>query len=288
MTRAFQTRRKYDGRVFVAITRAVSPAIASCELTHLARRPIDLERARQQHRAYEQALIAAGGVVERLESDERMPDSVFVEDVAIVFDELALIARPGAASRRCETAAVADALGQYRPLAMIDAPATLDGGDVLAVGRDVFVGLSTRTNNAAVEQMRALLEPRGYAVHAITVRGCLHLKSAVTALDDATLLVNRPRLDGEPFARFALVEVDPSEPSAANALRLPDRVVFPAAFPRTAERLAARGFRVELVDASELAKAEGALTCCSLIVSTLDVASHGDRPAGQPGSGGAS
>jgi len=252
--------------VFVAITRAVSPAIAACELTHLSRLPIDVERAREQHRAYERALIAAGGVVERLESDESMPDSVFVEDVAIVLDELAVITRPGAASRRHETAAVADALAEYRSLATIEAPATIDGGDVLVLGRDVFVGLSSRTNNAAVQQMRAILGPRGYAVHAVKVRGCLHLKSAVTALDDGTLLVNREWIDGKPFDRFSLVDVDPAEPAAANALRLPDRVVFPSAFPRTAERLAARGFRLEVVDASELAKAEGAVTCCSLIV----------------------
>jgi dimethylargininase len=134
----------------------------------------------------------------------------------------------------------------------------------------VFVGLSTRTNNAAVEQMRAILEPRGYTVHPVTVRGCLHLKSAVTALDAATLLVNRQWIDGEPFNRFTLVDVDPSEPSAANALRLPDRVVFPAAFPRTAERLIGRGLRLEIVDASELAKAEGAVTCCSLIVGVAE------------------
>jgi dimethylargininase len=141
------------------------------------------------------------------------------------------------------------------------------------VGRDVFVGLSTRTNNAAVEQMRAILGPRGYAVHAVTVRGCLHLKSAVTALDATTLLVNRQWIDGDPFDRFTLVDVDPLEPSAANALRLPDRIVFPVAFPRTADRLVARGFRVEPVDASELAKAEGAVTCCSLIVRSAEVKS---------------
>lgn len=261
--------------MFVAITRAVSPAIAACQLTHLERTPIDAERAREQHRAYEQALIAAGGVVQRLESDASLPDAVFVEDAAIVFDEVALIGRPGAASRRRETAAVADALRQYRPLETIEAPATVDGGDVLLVGRDVFIGLSRRTNNAAVEQMRTMVEPFGYRVHAITVRGCLHLKSAVTALDDETLLVNAQWIDGDHFDRFARIEIDPSEPFAANALRLPDRIVFAAAFPRTAERLAARGFRLEIVDASELAKAEGAVTCCSLIVHTEGPAQAG-------------
>ena len=259
----------YDVRVFVAITRAVSPALASCELTHLQRTTIDVERARQQHRAYEQALIAAGGMVQRLESGADMPDAVFIEDTAIVFDELALIARPGAVSRRHETAAVTDALAPYRPIVQIEAPGTVDGGDVLVVGREVFVGLSTRTNNAAVEQMRGALEPHGYAVHPVIVRGCLHLKSAVTALDAGTLLVNPNWIDTERFDRFTCIEVDPEEPSAANALRLPDRIVFPAAFPRTAERLVARGFRLAVVDASELAKAEGAVTCCSLILAAV-------------------
>ena len=259
----------YDVRVFVAITRAVSPALASCELTHLQRTTIDVERARQQHRAYEQALIAAGGMVQRLESGADMPDAVFIEDTAIVFDELALIARPGAVSRRRETAAVIDALAAYRPIVQIEVPGTVDGGDVLVVGREVFVGLSTRTNNAAVEQMRGALEPHGYAVHPVIVRGCLHLKSAVTALDAGTLLVNPNWIDTERFDRFTCIEVDPEEPSAANALRLPDRIVFPAAFPRTAERLVARGFRLAVVDASELAKAEGAVTCCSLILSAV-------------------
>ena len=252
--------------MFTAITREVSPAIAACELTHIARAPIDLARARAQHRAYEQALADAGGAVERLDAGAEMPDSVFVEDIAVVFDELALITRPGAASRRAETPAVAAALAPHRTLAAIEAPGSVDGGDVLLVGRDVFVGLSTRSNEEAAAQMQRILAPFGYRVQATEVRGCLHLKSAATALDASTLLVNRRRIDERAFARFTLVDVDPSEPDAANALRLDDRVVFPAAFPRTADRLAARGYRLHLVDASELAKAEGAVTCCSLIV----------------------
>jgi dimethylargininase len=252
--------------MFTAITREVSPAIAACELTHIAREPIDAARARAQHRAYEQALVDAGGVVHRLDANGGMPDSVFVEDIAVVFDELALITRPGAASRRAETPAVAAALAAHRPLAVIEPPATVDGGDVLVVGRDVFVGLSTRSTAGAVEQMRRILEPSGYRVHATEVRECLHLKSAATALDASTLLVNRRRIDPCAFARFALVDVDAAEPDAANALRLDDRIIFPSAFPRTADRLAARGYRLAIVDASELAKAEGAVTCCSLIV----------------------
>jgi dimethylargininase len=244
----------------------VSPAFAACELTHLARVPIDVEVARGQHRAYEQALIDAGCLVERLDTAPDMPDSVFVEDIAVVFDELAIITRPGAESRRREAPAVVEALAPYRLLHVIEPPGTVDGGDVLVVGRRVFVGRSSRTNEAAFVQMRQILQPYGYTVCDTVVRGCLHLKSAVTALADDLLLVNRGWIDEGAFDGFALLDVEPEEPSAANALRLEDRVIFPASFPRTAERLTQHGFRLEIVDASELAKAEGAVTCCSLIV----------------------
>jgi len=256
----------------IAITREISPALTACELTHLPRVAIDLERARAQHRAYEDALRAAGYEVERLAADGEMPDSVFIEDAALVFDELAVITRPGAESRRIETAAVAGALSRYRALKYIEPPATVDGGDVMVVGRHVFVGLSSRTNAAAAAQLRALLAPFGYTLCEVSVRHCLHLKSAVTAVGDRTLLVNPRWVDPAAFAGFELIEVDPGEPPAANAVRLRDRIIFPSAFPRTAARLRARGLRVETVDASELAKAEGAVTCCSLIL-------EGDRAA---------
>jgi dimethylargininase len=250
----------------VAITRAVSSALAECELAYQPRVPIDVDVARAQHHAYEQALARAGYRIERLDTDSAMPDSVFVEDMAIVFDELAILTRPGADSRRREMPAIATALAAYRPLQEIQPPATVDGGDVLVAGRRVFVGRSTRTNEAAVIQIRRILGPFGYTVTETDVRGCLHLKSAVTSLRDDRLLVNRKWIDPAAFDGLTLVDVAPEEPSAANALRLNDRVIFPTAFPRTAERLAALGLRIELVEASELAKAEGAVTCCSVIV----------------------
>ena len=250
----------------VAITRAVSSAFADCELTYQSRVTIDVDVARAQHRAYEEALDAAGYRIERLDTDSAMPDSVFVEDMAIVFDELAILTRPGADSRRREMPAIAAALAAYRPLREIQPPGTMDGGDVLVAGRRVFVGRSTRTNAAAAAQIRGMLGSFGYTVTETKVRGCLHLKSAVTALDNDRLLVNREWIDAAAFDGFTLVDVAPDEPSAANALRLHDRIIFPTAFPRTAGRLAALGLRLELVDASELAKAEGAVTCCSLIV----------------------
>jgi dimethylargininase len=251
--------------MLLAVTRPVSEALSRCELTHLARAPIDVDLARAQHGAYERALADAGCEIVRVDAAPELPDAVFIEDAAVVFDELAIVTRPGAVSRRAETAAVAGAVGRYRPLRFIEPPATMDGGDVLTVARDVFVGVSSRTNVAAVGQMRALLEPFGYRVHAVSVTGCLHLKSAVTALSDDRLLLNGEWAARGQFASFGLVDVDPLEPAAANIVRAGRELVYPDAFPRTRERIERAGFGVRDVDVSELAKAEGAVTCCSLI-----------------------
>jgi len=251
---------------WTAITREVSPAFASCELTHQSRVPIDVDRARAQHDAYENALEDAGCRIERLAAGAGMPDSVFIEDAAVVFDELAVVTRPGAESRRTETAAVGEALAPHRPVATITAPGTLDGGDVLAAGRRVFVGVSTRTNRRAIAQLRAMLAPHRYTVCEVEVRGVLHLKSAVTALADDVLLINPELIPASAFTGFECLAVDAAEPMAANVLRLRDRLIVPKSFPRTAERLAKRGHAVVPVDVSELQKAEGAVTCCSLII----------------------
>jgi len=250
----------------IALTRAVSPAIARCELTHIGREAIDLDLAYAQHARYERALADAGCAIERVADGEDLPDGVFVEDVAVVFDEIAIVTRPGAESRRAETPGVVRALAPHRPLARIEPPATVDGGDVLVVGRRVFVGRSSRTNDAAVTQMRTLLEPRGYTVISVPVRGCLHLKSAATALDEGTVLVNRAWLDSDPFTELELVPVAPSEPGAANVLRVGGRIVCASAFPETRRLLERRGAHVVPLDMSEFAKAEGAVTCCSLIL----------------------
>jgi len=251
--------------VLIAVTRPVSASINECELTHLTREPIDLERARQQHAAYERALEAAGCEIVRMDETADLPDSVFVEDTAIVFDEVAIVTRPGASTRRPETPAVADLLRRYRPVRQIEAPATIDGGDVLVAGRAVFIGLSRRTNEAAVEQMRCVLEPHGYEVHAVRVTGCLHLKSAVTAVADDRLLINPMWVARDAFPSVGLIEIDPREPSAANVLRVGSKLISSEQFPHTADRLSHDGFAVCKLDLSELAKAEAAVTCCSLI-----------------------
>ncbi len=249
----------------IALTREVSESITGCELTHLARRPIDVGRARTQHAAYEAALRERGCRVERVPAARDCPDSVFIEDTAVVLPELAIITRPGAPSRRAETEAVASVLMAYREVATIESPGTLDGGDVLTVGRTLFIGRTRRTNAEGLQQMRRLMSPMGYSVVAVSVEGCLHLKSAVTAVSDEVLLVQPLWVNRSAFPGLTLLEVDPREPYAANALRIGDRVIYPSAFPRTAERIAACGIDIHAVDASELAKAEGAVTCCSLV-----------------------
>ena len=248
-----------------AITRAVSSSIGCCELSHIPREPVDVALARAQHHDYLRALESVGCNVQTLPEERDLPDSVFVEDVAIVLDEVAVLTRPGALSRRPEGASMADLLRHYRQLLAIEAPATLDGGDVLRMGRTLYVGQSARSNADGMAQLRELLIPFGYAVEGVATRDCLHLKSAVTALSDDSVLLQPAWVDGAHFAAFRVIEVDPAESHAANALRIGEALIIPACFPRTRQRLLDAGFEVTVVDVSELQKAEGAVTCCSLV-----------------------
>ena len=254
--------------MLIAITREVSPRIAECELTHLAREPIDVARARAQHHQYEKLLTELGCKLTRLPVEPELPDSVFAEDTAIVLDELAVITRPGAESRRAETNSVAGVLKPYRKLFHIEPPGTLDGGDVLHVGKAVYVGQSKRSNREGIEQLHRILANFGYRVVPVPLHDCLHLKSAVTQAAENTLLINRAWTDAAMFRGFRLIDVAPSEPFAANSLLVGNTVIYSEAFPKTRERLEVQGIRVRTVDASELAKAEGGVTCCSLIFET--------------------
>jgi dimethylargininase len=254
--------------MLLALTRAVSPRLAECELTHLDRTPIDVSRAQAQHAAYEAALGELGCQVRRVEAAPQHPDSVFIEDTALVLDEVAVLMRPGAASRRGETAAVGEALAAWRPLLEICAPATLDGGDILRLGRGLRVGISRRSTPEGISQLGALLAPYGYTVEAVPLRGCLHLKSAVTAVAADTVLLNPAWVDPGHFPGLRHIEVAPGEDAAANALWLGESVIFPDEFPATAARLRDAGIRVRGVPAGELARAEGGVTCCSLLLET--------------------
>jgi dimethylargininase len=254
--------------MLTAITRAVSPAIIHCELSFIDRKPIDLATAQEQHHAYEKLLGKLGARVISLPAEPDLPDSMFVEDPAIVLDELAVILPLGTETRRREAQSLAQALARFRKVEYVSLPGTLEGGDVLRVGRKLFVGLTARSNAEGIRQLAAVLARHNYEVIAVPVTGCLHLKSAVTHLGRNTLLANRAWFDATPFAGHDWIEVDPAEPHAANALALADTIIFPASFPRTRACIEARRFHVTPLDISELQKAESGLTCSSLLFET--------------------
>jgi dimethylargininase len=262
-------QRSIQGSVFVemliAVTRPVSPSLAECELTHLSRVSIDVPRAVEQHASYVELLRSLGATIIPVAAAPELPDAVFIEDTALVLDEVAVMTRPGAEVRRRELTAVAPVLKEYRRVLSLEDPATLDGGDVLRVGRKLYVGRSSRTNQHGIEQLQRLLYVYEYRVIPVDFAGCLHLKSAVTEVADAVLLLNPDWVSADAFPDSDAIEVDDAEPYGANALRIGDDVVYGSQFPRTHERLTQRGLSVSSIDLSELAKAEGAVTCCSLL-----------------------
>ena len=249
----------------VAITRPPTDALLRCELTHLEREPIDFQLAETQHRAYEDALRTLGAEVVSLAPEPQWPDAVFVEDTALVLDEIGVMMNPGAASRVPEVDTVAEALEHYRPLARILLPATIDGGDVLRAGRRIYVGLSSRTNREAVEQLTVVATRHGYEVIAVPIAGCLHLKSACTYVGDNTILANRAWLPSDAFPGLNVIDVAEDEPRAANSFFVGDTLVMADNYPRTRAKLEASGRTVHPVALGELQKAEAGGSCMSLV-----------------------
>jgi dimethylargininase len=250
----------------IALTRPISASLARCELTYLDRHPIDLARARQQHAAYEAVLTAIGFTIVRLPVLDDQPDAVFVEDAGIALDEIAVVAPMGTASRAGESRSVEEALSRYLPVTRLMSPATLDGGDVMRAGRRLFVGVSRRTNRAAVEQLEQLLAPYDYEVIPVPVQGALHLKSACTTVGERTVVVNENWVDLSPFAGMRLLHVDPSEAWGASVLATDGQVVMPTGFPLTKAMLGSEGLTVHEVELSEIRKAEGGPTCLSILL----------------------
>ena len=248
-----------------ALVRPPSPALSRCALTFLERQPIDFERAVAQHAAYVDALRQSGLEVFALAPDPDLPDACFVEDTAIVVDECAVVTRPGIDSRRGEVESVAAALERFRPTVRIRDPGTIEGGDVLRVGRTFFVGQTRRTNAEGTRQFAAAIGVHEYEVVPVTPAGCLHLKSAVTYIGDETVLVNPEWLDVGIFSRWQCVPVAPEEPYGANALLTNGIVHVTASAPLTRRKLEALGFATVPLDTSEFEKAEAALTCLSVI-----------------------
>jgi dimethylargininase len=252
--------------MLIALTRSVSASIGECLLTYLTRESIDIDKAIQQHRAYEQSLRQLGVHVISLPAEPNLPDAVFLEDPAIVLDEVAVIALMGAVRRRPEVKSLVLALSRFRPLKFINAPATLEGGDRVRVDRTIFVGISGRTNRNGVSELQRVLGPYDYEVKPVEVSGCLHLTTACSYVGRNTMLLNRSWVDGTQFKDFEIIDTPAEEPWAANTVVIGDAVVLASAsFPRTRATLEERGFNVQVSDISELEKAEAGLSCMSLI-----------------------
>jgi dimethylargininase len=249
----------------IAITHLPSPRLEDGERTFVDAAPISYERALQQHEKYRDVLRMCGAEVLVLDANRDLPDSVFVEDTALVLDEVAIVTPMGVESRRGEPPAIEAALRAYRPIERIRLPATLEGGDVTRVGRTLLVGRSSRTNAEGIDALREIAGPFGYETFGVRLRDCLHLKTACTALPDGRLLVNRPWLHVEDLHGLPTVDVPADEPWAADILSIGDTVCVAAAFPRTAELVSRLGFGVREIDLSEFAKAEGGVTCLSLV-----------------------
>lgn len=250
--------------MWIAITRPTGPELADCELTHLDRIPIDIEAAVEQHDVYLQVLTDLGVEVVELPRLPHHPDAVFVEDTALVLDEVAVLLRPGVDSRRGEVADVATALGSFRELRFMEAPATMDGGDLIVVGRTIIAGQTSRTGSEGAAALAGLVHPFGYEVVTVPVSGCLHLKTAATAAADDTIVVDPAHVDLTGIDA-KLIEVHPGEAAGANVVAVGGTLLTDVRTPRTAERLRAHGYDIVALDVSEFAKAEGALTCKSLL-----------------------
>jgi dimethylargininase len=256
----------------IVLTRPVPASFADALCAAAPDEPIDLERARDQHAAYVAALAQAGAQIEMLPAADALPDSCFVEDTAVVAAGIALITRPGAASRQPEPAATADALranptlaARYE-LAFVREPATLDGGDCMRVGTTIFVGRSARTNAAGIARLADVFEPRGLRVVAIDLpANVLHLKCVCAPLGDDRITLADGSIAADAFGDLHVVRIPADESYAANVLAIGDRVLVAGGFPRTHEALTRAGLRIVPLAMTEFRKADGALTCLSIV-----------------------
>ena len=253
--------------MITALVRQPASSLNDCKVTHIDRVPINLGSAFEQFERYCQVLEHLGVHIERLPSLEAFPDSVFIEDNAIVLNELAVLSSMGSFSRQGEPSLLRPVLSPYRRIVDISLPATIEGGDVFCIGKTLFVGLSSRTNQGGAESLRAITEPLGYTVVFVPIAACLHLKTACTPLDDETLLINPSWIDSEVLKPFRLIPIAPEEPFGANVLRVPQGILAHASCPRTVDLMRNKGYIVKAVDISEFSKAEAGVTCLSLLIS---------------------
>jgi dimethylargininase len=266
--------------MLTTLTRRVSPNIGSCQLTFLQRRQIDYAKACDQHRAYEEVLRGLGTDVISLPVESDLPDSVFVEDIAIVLKEVAIVGIPARQSRQGEIGGVVPTLEQYRRLEFVKQPATLEGGDVVQDGHIIYVGRSSRTNQAGILQFRQMVGAHGYTVKEVRVHGCLHLSTGASCLAPRTMLANPDWVDVGAFGDCQVILVPENEPWGGNVLRIGDTVVMPASCPQTRMLLRSLGFAVQTVDISEFEKAEAGVTCMRLGFESEPGAAEGHGPNG--------
>ncbi|HZT95936.1 MAG TPA: arginine deiminase family protein [Chloroflexota bacterium] len=252
--------------MLVAITRPVPEAISECALTYMSREPIDYDLAAGQHEDYVRLLQQLEASSVSLASTPQLPDSAFVEDTAVVVDELAVMTRPRLPSRQAEIESSRCVIQRYRPVTDLAGEGHLEGGDVLRLGRRLYVGLSSRTDADGIRGLEERVAPHGYSVTAVPVDRCLHLKTACTSVGRNTLLLNPAWVSRAVFQDFNVIETPVTEPFSANALLIGDTVVLPASFPEMAERVRAQGFKVVTIEFTELMKAEAGLTCCSILL----------------------
>ena len=260
-----------------AFTRGVSPSIGDCKLTFMDREQLDVDVATRQHEAYTQCLKNMGVQVMPLEPLSEAPDAVFIQDTAVVVDEVAIVATMGAACRAGEVESVAEALSSHRPLRRLSPPATLEGGDVVRIGRTLYVGVSGRTNLEGIRQLSDILAPYDYEVIPVGVRGCLHLSTGCSYLGRGVMLMNPVWVDAAPFQQFEILEVPETESWAANTIAVDDTVLVVSTFERTCALVKEQGFHVVTTDISEIHKAEGALTCMSLMFDALGSGQYRER-----------
>jgi dimethylargininase len=251
--------------MLIGLTHTVSPNLAQGEVTYIDRAPVDYTLALQQHDQYCSTLAAHGVEVKKLAMNSDYPDSCFVEDTTIVLDEIVIITRMGTASRRGETAGIAAEISKYRETVAIEQPASIEGGDVLRIGKTLFVGLSTRTNAQGIEALTAIVQYFGYKVIPVSVTGCLHLKTACTAVSDDTLLINPLWIETAPLQDFTLLPVSPDEQWAANTIRVNDTLFVQAGFPSMLEQVRKFTTNIELLNISEFRKVEAGLSCLSIL-----------------------
>lgn len=249
----------------IAITHLPSPNMQQGERTFAGDDVVDNALALRQHGAYRDALRSCGANVVVLDIYRSMPDCVFVEDTALVLDELAVMMSPGAESRRGEPIGIEPTLREHRSIERVSLPATIDGGDIVRAGRDLYVGRSPRTNAAGIESLRQIVQRYGYTVTAVPVRGCLHLKTACSALPDGRFLVNDGWIDASVLPTTKLIQVPDGEQWSGDVLAIGDRIIASDAFPETLMLLESAAAAVIPVSVSEYAKVEGGVTCLSLV-----------------------